>query len=181
MKATHGRTQRDPQRCKSINQEKGRRNEASSITLAMLMPFPFEEPLRPRTNASSTQKSFFRRNRPRSEHSPQEGDDSGNFWIGGQRSPNETPMQERSSSGARAEPERSRRPRKEHGTPKGRSEARAELERSPSGARTEKGLRKEHGTPKGHSGSRNYIIPIPHNLPSFLGDSMIFKFIKLCR
>jgi len=32
--------------------------------------------------------------------------------------------------------------------------------------------RTEHGTPKGRSGSRNYIIPRPQNLPSFLGDSM---------
>ena len=32
--------------------------------------------------------------------------------------------------------------------------------------------RTEHGTPKGRSGSRNYIIPRPQNLPSFLGDSL---------
>ena len=32
VKATHGRTQKDPPRCKSIKQEKGRKNEASSIT-----------------------------------------------------------------------------------------------------------------------------------------------------
>ena len=32
--------------------------------------------------------------------------------------------------------------------------------------------RTEHGTPKGRPGSRNYIIPKPQNLPSFLGDSM---------
>ena len=31
VKATHGRTQRDPPRCKSIEQKRGRRNEASSI------------------------------------------------------------------------------------------------------------------------------------------------------
>ena len=72
-----------------------------------------------------------------------------NFWIRGQRSPNGTRKQERSPSGARAEPERSR------------------------------GLRKEHGTPKGRSGSRNYIIPRPQNLPSFLGDSMLLKPIRL--
>ena len=65
------------------------------------------------------------------------------------RSPNETPMQKRSPSEARAKPERSR------------------------------GLRKEHGTPKGRSGSRNYIIPRPQNLPALLGGSMLLKLIKL--
>ena len=179
MKATHGRTQRDPQRCKSIDQNKGRRNEASSITLAMLMPFLFEEPLRPRINAISTQKKFSE-GTGRDHNTPlMKGKIQENFWIGGQRSSNETPMQERSPSEARAEPERSRGLRKEHGTSKGRSEAGAEPERSPSGARTEKGLRKEHGTLKGRSGSRNYIIPRPQNLPSFLGGSMLLKLTRL--
>ena len=147
MKATHGRTQRDPPRCKSIEQEKGRRNEASSNTLAMLMPFPFEEPLRPRTNPSSTQKRLSEGTRPRPEHSPHEGDGSGKLLDPRPAEPewdsNAGAEPERSPSGARAEPERSREPRKEHGTPKGRSEAGAEPERSPSGART------EHRTPKG--------------------------------
>ena len=30
--------------------------------------------------------------------------------------------------------------------------------------------RTEHGTPKGRAGSRNYIIPRPQKLPSFLRD-----------
>ena len=102
-----------------------------------------------------------------------------NFWIGGQRIPNETPMQKRSPSGARAQPERSTELRKEHGTPKGRSKAGAEPERSPSGARTEKGLRKERRTPKGRSGSRNYTIPRPQNLPAFLEGSMLLELIRL--
>ena len=101
MKATHRRIQRDPQRCKSINHKKGRRNEALSITLAMLKDFLF------------------------------------------QQSPNGTRKQKRSPSEARAEPERVKGLRKEHGTPKGRSKAEAEPKRSPSEART------EHRTSKG--------------------------------
>ena len=60
-------------------------------------------------------------------------------------------MQERSPSGARVELERSSGLRKEHGTPKGRSEAGAELERSPSGAKDSErstGLRKDARGPE---------------------------------
>ena len=96
-----------------------------------------------------------------------------NFWICGQRSPNRTRMQERSPRGARAEPERSRGLRKN-----GQKQKRSP-ERSPSGARTEKGLRKEYGTPKERSRSRTYIVPKPQNLPSFLGDSMLLQLIRL--
>ena len=137
----------------------GERKKERSIKhhVAMLMPFPFEEPLRPRTNASSTQKRFSEgtgrdQNTPPMKKMIQE-----NFWIGGQRSPNETPMQERSPSGARAEPERSRGLRKEHGTPKGRSEAGADARRP-----------------------ENYIIPRPQNLPAFLGGLMLLK-LRLIR
>ena len=53
VKATHGRTQRDPPRCKSIEQER-KKERSIKHYVAMLMPFPSEEPLRPRTNPRKT-------------------------------------------------------------------------------------------------------------------------------
>ena len=56
-----------------------------------------------------------------------------------------------SRSGARAEPERSRGPRKDHETPKGRSGAGAEPERNPNGAEDPErttGLRKDARAPE---------------------------------
>ena len=134
---------------------------------AMLMHFSFEEPLRPRTNPSSTQKRFSEGTRPRPEHSPQKEDNSGKLL-------DQRPAKPEWDSDAEAEPERSPRgARTKQRTPKGprdsertlgiRSEARAKPERS-------REPRKNHGTPKGRSGSRNYIIPRPQYLLLLLGD-----------
>ena len=86
--------------------------------VALLKPTSPEEPLRPITNPSSTQKSFFEGTRPRPEHSPQKGMIQENFWVRGQRAR----MELASRSESRAEPERSPSgARTEHGIPKGRS------------------------------------------------------------
>ena len=140
--------------------------------VAMLMPFHFEEPLRPRTNPSSTQKRFSEGTRPRPEHSPHEGDGSGKLLDPRPAEPewdsDEGAEPERSPSGARTEQRIPKGARDSERTLKSRSGARADPERST-------GLRKEHGTPKGRSGPRNYIISRPQNLPSFLEDSMLLK------
>ena len=95
--------------------------------VAMLMPFPSEKPLRPKTNPISTQKRFPEGTRLRPEHSPQKG----------------------SGSGKLLDP----RPA-EHDW---NSEAGAEPERSPSGART------EHRTPKGARDSERTLgVPMLH-------------------
>ena len=87
----------------------GERKKERSIKhhVVMLMPFPSEEPLRPRTNPSSTQKRLPEGTRPRQAQSPQRGGVAGKLAIP--------------------------RPAK----PEQDSEAGVEPERSPSGARTE--------------------------------------------
>ena len=144
--------------------------------VAMLMPFPFEEPLRPRINPNSTQKRFFKETRPRPEHSPQEGNGSGKLLDPRPAEPewdsDSGAEPERSSSGARTEQRTPKGARDTESTLGSRSGARAEPERS-------RGPRKDHGTPKGHPGSRNYIIPRPQNILSFLGGSMLLKLIRL--
>ena len=107
----------------------GERKKERSIKhhVAMLMPFSSEEPLRPRTNSSSTQKRFSEGTRPRPEHSPHKGDGSGKLLD----------------------------PRP--ATPEWNSEAGAEPERSPSGART------QHRTPKGARDSEKTLkVPKLH-------------------
>ena len=92
----------------------GERKKERSIKhhVAMLMPFPFEEPLRPRTNPSSTQKRFSEGTRPRPEHSPHEGDGSGKLL-------DPRPAEPEWDSDEGAEPERSPSgARTEHRTPK---------------------------------------------------------------
>ena len=58
------------------------------------------------------------------------------------------------------------------------NEARAEPERR-KGSKMSIGLRKEHGTPKARSEDRNYIFPRPQNLPSFLRGTMLLKLTRL--
>ena len=91
------------------------RNEERSIKhhVAMLMPFPCEEPLRPITNPSSTQKRFSEGTRSRPEHFPQKGDGSGKLQ-------DPRPAEAEWNSEAGAEPERiPSGARTEHRTPKG--------------------------------------------------------------
>ena len=81
--------------------------------VAMLMPFPSEEPLRPRTNPSRTQKRLSEGTRPRPEHSPQKGEGSGKLL-------DPRPAEPEWNSKVGAEPERSpSEARTEHRTPKG--------------------------------------------------------------
>ena len=93
----------------------GERKKERSIKhhVVMLMPFPSEEPLRPRTNPSSTQKKLSEGTWPRPEHSPQKGDGSGKLL-------DPRPAEPEWNSEAGAEPERSPSgARTEHRTPKG--------------------------------------------------------------
>ena len=110
VKATHERTQRDPPRCKSIEQEKGRKNESLSITSRCLCLSPL--------------KNLFGREqirvRPRRDFPKEPGRDKN------------TPLRKgwfretsgSAVSGARMEPESRSGARAEHGTPKGRSGSR---------------------------------------------------------
>ena len=84
VKATHGRTQRDPLRCKSIEQQKGRRRkEASSMHVAMLTLLPLKTP--------------FEGNRPLQPHFLQKG------GLGKQMVPRPANPERDSESGSESE------------------------------------------------------------------------------
>ena len=123
--------------------------------VAMLMPSPFEEPLRPRTYPSSTQKRFSEGTRSRPEQSAQEGDGSGKIMYPRPAKPewksDARAEPERSPSGARTEQRTSKGARDSERTLGISSGARAEPERSPNGAQDPKistGLRKDARGPE---------------------------------
>ena len=121
VKTTSERTLRYSPICKSIEHEKGRRNEALSITsryrfLALLKIILGRQPIQDRPRKGFPKETSRDQNTPLRKVMVQE-----NLWIRGQRSSNGTQKQKRSSSETRAEPERSKGSRKKHGTPKERS------------------------------------------------------------
>ena len=96
----------------------------------MLMPLPWEEPIRSTTNPSSTQKMFSEETRPRPEHSRQEG-------YGSAKLLDSRPVEPEWDSDAGVEPERSPSgARTEQRTPKVARGSERTLESS-SGARAE--------------------------------------------
>ena len=76
------------------------------------MPFPSGEPLRLRTNQSSTQKRFSEVTRRDKNIPLRKGVVQENFKMRGQQSPNGSRKQEQSWSETRAQPERRTGPRK---------------------------------------------------------------------
>ena len=80
--------------------EERKKRRSIKHQVAMLMPFPSEEPLWPRTKPSSTLKKLFEETLPRQERSSQKGVVQEKFWIRNKRSSNGTRKQARGPSGA---------------------------------------------------------------------------------
>ena len=106
-KLSEGDARTNPKRSSEMQEHRtGERKKERSIKhhVAMLMPFPSDESLRPRTNPmrgpSSTLKKFLRRNPAATNTTPAKSGVQENLWFRGRLSPNGTRKQERSPNGA---------------------------------------------------------------------------------